>query len=300
MLSFLPKVYKKVNNVSTSNNYIVVKNFTESGYGDRILDLFVLSIYAHSKQKNIIIHWKEFSGMSEYTDIPSWRFKDTKLENITSFFKFPDYVKIVSNIPSIDNPEYFNEYIGGTTSPAAFLDRIMNNSILNQQYNNIVKEVKTHFGFKVSKYNHIQPYVSIHLRRTDKLRGVCDTQIMKNDLDFLNQETKYAIEKAIEKGFCNFFIASDDPSSKQEFIDFITSRNCNIIQPENNHNLIESYYDTWVISSSSLIIPSMKYSTFSLFPALLFDIPLWYVLENCLYKRLQFNEHCNIEYYKDA
>jgi hypothetical protein len=284
----------------TTESNIYVPNFSESGYGDRVLDLLVLSIYSYSKQKNMTIYWKEFQGMEDYADIPSWRFKDTKLENIQSFFVFPDYITLKSTPIAEDKSETFDKYIGGTTSPHEFLSKYMNNSISTEGYNDIIKNVKSHFGFKIPKYVHSVPYVAIHLRRTDKMRGVCETQIVKSQLEFLNNETKNAIERAISKGFFNFFIASDDESSKQEFIDFIQSKNCNIFQPKNIHNLLESYYDTWILSSSSLIIPSMRYSTFSLFPALLFDVPLWYVLEECLYKKLNFHVHCNIQYYKDA
>jgi hypothetical protein len=274
---------------------ISINNFCKSGYGDRILDLFVLSILTKVENTTSKIKWIPFEGVNEYSLIPSWRFLDTHIENFTSFFKLPSYIELVSH--DTQEEKQFNDYLGGVISPLRFYDKYLTNVISHELYKDIVNTVKKDFGIKVDDYVHNKPYVTVHLRRTDKLRGVCVTQInLSSDdtLDILDKKTLESIQIAKEKGYTDFYLASDSSETKTLYTNKLNEMGLTVIQPSNKYNLIESYYDTWMMKSSSLIIVSTKYSTYSLFNALLFDIPLHNVLGHSLYDEFRYNEHVNI------
>lgn len=159
-----------------------------------------------------------------------------------------------------------------------------------------VKQVKSELDLHVPKYVSDTPYAVVHLRRTDKLRGADDYQLHRKDLEMLNQETFAAIRSS---GFTNFYIATDDPSSRSEYVSYIESIGGHVIQPANIHNLLPSYFDTWMMRSSSFVIVSMRYSTFSLLPSLWWDVPLCTILPNASYFELGFDKDAPIRYFKD-
>lgn len=264
---------------------LVVNKFTLSGYGDRMLDILCLAAFARAKKMKLYIRWQDFPGMKDFTDVPAWRYQDTKLENFKGFFRFPNDVQLEYAI--IPNPRHeWAEYIGGTHSPIKFYEEFAQKKGLGlslSEWLAVVNQVKSELGFMVPRYTPERPYAVVHLRRTDKLRGVCETQIVRDELAFLNQETFAAIQKAKDSGLTDFYIATDDPSSRAEYVTYIESIGGQVIQPENVHGLLSSYFDTWMMRSSSLLIASMRYSTFSLFPSVWWDIPLWTVLPDALH-----------------
>jgi hypothetical protein len=276
---------------------LAVNNFTLSGYGDRMLDLLCLISYARARKMKLYIRWQEFEGMHDFQDIPPWRFQDTKITNFLSFFRIPSEVQIENSV--IQNPQHeWKQYIGGTRSPITFYEQFVQNYIplSISDWLEIVDEVKSELKLKVTKYTPERPYVTVHLRRTDKLRGVCATQIVEDELVFLNKETFAAIEKAKVLGYTDFYLATDDPTSRADYVKFIESIGCRVICPINVHNLLPSYFDTWMMKSSSLLIASMRYSTFSMFPSVWWNIPLWTVLPDSLHSVYKFDT----TYYKNV
>lgn len=278
---------------------LVVTNFTLSGYGDRMLDLLCVAAYARLKNMKLYIRWQDFPGMDDFKDVPAWRYQDTKLENFKSFFRLPSHVQLEYAIIPYPKHEW-REYLGGTRSPTTFYEEFAEKKGFGcslSEWLAIVDQVKSELGFMVPKYVPERPYAVVHLRRTDKLRGVCATQIVRDELAFLNQETFAAIQTAKDSGFTDFYIATDDPSSRQEYVEYIESIGCRVILPYNAPGVLPSYFDTWMMRSSSLLIASMRYSTFSMFPSLWWNIPLWTVLPDALHtKAYKFNT----TYYKNV
>jgi hypothetical protein len=273
---------------------ISVNNFCRSGYGDRMLDLFVISILTKLYNTTSKIKWIPFEGQN-FAEFPSWRFKDTHIENFIKFFKLPSYIELVSN--DTNEQTKFNEYLGGVISPSLFYSKYLQNNIDNTLYKEVINNVKNDFSIRVDDYIHNKPYVTVHLRRTDKLKGICVTQInLSSDdtLEILDQKTLQSIEILKEKGYTDFYLASDSYETKSSYTLKLNAMGLTVINPHNKYDLLESYYDTWIMKSSSLIIVSTKYSTYSLFNALLFNIPLHNVLGHSLYDNYKFNEDVTI------
>jgi hypothetical protein len=271
-----------------------VNNFCKSGFGDRMIDLFVFSVYSKLIREDVHIHWVPFQGF-DVKDIPQWRYIDTIRSNFLSFFKLPSSIVLQDN--PIVTSNTFGKYLGGLTSPYAFYEEHLGGRVSIDLFNTIVEDTKAEFGFNVPTFKYHEPYIVLHLRRTDKLRGVCETQINRNPEDTienLDKKTKERILEAKAKGYKNFFIASDSKETKEEYTNFLKSEGLCVIQPENIYNLIESYYDTWVMKSSNLIMVSTKYSTYSLSCALIYNIPLLNVLTEEVYRKYKFEKHVNL------
>lgn len=259
-----------------------------------MIDLFVLSVYSKLMNQTMRIHWVPFQGF-DFTEIPPWRLTDTLRKNFLSFFKLPPQIQLEDNPVSAEN--IFDQYLGGLTSPYAFYEKYLEPRVPFEIYNLAVAETKQEFGFHVPDFISDTPYIVLHLRRTDKLRGVCETQINLNPMDTLENLdacTKKRILEAKEKGYTTFFLASDSPVTKQEYKDYIESLGLHVIEPENTYNLIESYYDTWIMKSAALILVSTKYSTYSLSCALIYDRPLLNVLTEEVYRKYKFEHHVTL------
>lgn len=273
---------------------VAVNNFCKSGYGDRMIDLFVLSVYAKLTHENMHIHWVPFRGF-DFTDIPQWRYYDTIRENFLSFFKLPPSLTLKDD--AVLSDKQFDQYLGGLTSPFAFYEKYLQGRVPLEIFNLAVQDAKKEFGFQVPDYVPERPYIVLHLRRTDKLRGVCETQINldPNDtLENLDKKTKERILEAKAKGYTDIFIASDSAETKEHYKSYIESQGLRVLQPENTHNLIESYYDTWIMKGAAVILVSTKYSTYSLSCALLYNRPLLNVLTEDVYRKYKFEKHVNL------
>jgi hypothetical protein len=273
---------------------LCVNNFCKSGFGDRMIDLFIFSIYSKLLNDEIYINWTPFQDYSlQY--FPQWRYLDTIRTNFLSFFKLPTSI-VLKDTPT-ESENTFDTYLGGLTSPYVFYEKHLHSALPYEFYNSIVEATKKEFGIQVPEFAFSEPYIVLHLRRTDKLRGVCETQINRNPedtLENLDKKTKERILEAKEKGYKYFFIASDSQETKEEYKQFIESHHLHVLQPPNIYNLIESYYDTWVMKQSNLIMVSTKYSTYSLSCALIYDIPLLNVLTEEVYRKYKYEHHIKL------
>jgi hypothetical protein len=292
---FIPSNWKIVN-LSTVNQIILDKtpinisanNFCLSGYGDRMMDLFNFAILANVYNAIISIKWVPFVDTT-YKDYPSWRFQDTHISAITQFIKFPSYIELCET--DTNHQYHANTYMGGTTSPEILYNEFKD-IITFDNFLKTIEEIKSDFKLHVENYVHPRPFITVHLRRTDKLRGRDGFQINISELSDLDIKTIIAIQGAKEKGYTDFYLASDSEETKKMYTENLNLMGLNVINPPNIHNLLESYYDTWLMCSSSLIIVSMKFSAFSLFPGLYFNIPIYNVYKNDAYTK--YNSYIKI------
>lgn len=275
---------------------IIVNNFCKSGNGDRLLDLFVLSIYALLEDKNLLIKWEDFNDNDNVK--PSYRYIDTKLDYFTKFLKLPSYVTLQYETPIYNNNDIlFDIYLGGEYSPEKFYNTFLDKKYSRSTFEEAVFKVRNNFGLLINNFEYAYKYVTVHLRRTDKLKGNHPASISLSRLEELDNKTISAIKYANRLGIEHFYIASDCYETKNKYIKILEELSLKVVNPDNTYNLLDSYFDYWIMKSSTFIIVSMKYSTFSLSNALLFNKILWTTIGDSIYEVFNFKNHVNIKNY---
>jgi hypothetical protein len=281
---------------------IVVDNLATSGLGDRMIDILNLSVYSRIFNKRMIIHSRKFVGADDsFVKLPSWRFKDTDPENMLSCFTLPSHITITENerlLYTDPSSLYFSAApLGGFISPYLFYTRYLTNVTSLSEFNFCINEIKKEY-----KLNHkipfFQKYVVVHVRRTDKVNrsGKGDSLYMNPTLmEEYDNDTIQLIIKAIERGYKNFYIASDCKDALVQYETLLRELNVNCINNsiKNENNILQSYFDLTVMGSADLIIVSAVFSTFSLFISLIFDKELWVINKSpyCYYK---FEKHIKV------
>lgn len=281
---------------------LVCKEFLQSGLCDRILEIFILSVYLKFLEEDLAIVWPPF--IFDNITFSPWRKYDTNLETILSFFKFPGNIQLV---PSLDptlasSPELPHLLYGFQISPAKLYETYLS-GIEKDEYMKIVDTVKSEFKLVLDDYVPNEPYIVIHIRRTDKIvddKSNDGFRIPESKLNNLEVETQNAIRHAFAIGHRNVYIASDDPLKKIEYQSFAQDVGFTILELENTTPFPPSYFDLWVMKSASLIIQSSYYTTFSLVPCVLWNRPLWVVLEDSKVFDYGFAKMSSIQYYKNV
>jgi hypothetical protein len=278
---------------------IIAQYFPESGLGDRLMCLYIYSIFGRVYNTNVKIFWPQ---LSEYgVSLASYSVVDTKLSSVLSVFKFPEYLEILDEACTItltNNDMILKPITGFNTSVNNLYTAFFKDIIPYSQFQEAVISVQKNFKFNVPDYKSNIPYVSVHLRRTDKLRGNDIYDISLNFLDELDKYTKNAILKAKEKGYKYFFLASDDKNTIEQYKQFLLENDLISIKPHNEYNLYDSYYDLWAMKSSALVIQSMKFSTFSLLLPVIWNVPMWTVLVDSPIFTYDFHSTSPIVYYE--
>jgi hypothetical protein len=67
---------------------------TESGLGDRLLDILFMATYAKLHKSNLLLTWTVYRGheKQETRNLdPSFRYVDSQLENVKKYIRFPNF-----------------------------------------------------------------------------------------------------------------------------------------------------------------------------------------------------------------
>lgn len=240
---------------------IYVPYSARSGLGDRMLDLLAYATYGATRNADVYIQWRPYIVKAQD---PPWRALDTSLSNVLSFFKLPSWIHLVEQPPPLPYEEW-SDHLGGVVSPTTFCKDLGLPFI----------DVRAFFTLNVPFYVPPTDYTVVHLRRTDKLNGVDKWMIPANELGCLDELTRDAVRM---HGHSTIYVASDDLDARRIYETWLEECGYTVLRPTNPHSLLPSYFDLWMMWSASNIIVSMKYTTFSLFPALFRDIPIFPVL----------------------
>jgi hypothetical protein len=130
-----------------------------------------------------------------------------------------------------------------------------------------------------------EPYASLHIRRTDKVRSArADTTMITSDeLNDLNQKTFDAIRYAASvKKINRFYVCTDDVEASQPFVEEIKRLNCFVISPPEIERWKTTYRDLAMMSKSQVIIQSQTTSVFSNMACLIGNTKLFNVLHHSL------------------
>lgn len=285
------------------NNSVLWTNPSRSSLGDRLIDVMLLSALAKLVDADLYFDWldvifeygveKEPKYQHSENEFKSWdnvRFEDYKIENWSKYFNLPKNVKINQKI---SNPTYiFQDYLGGIFSTYTFYDRYVQNICTFDMFCNSFKETMKEFTPTDKLLNLVSSYpkpnISVHLRRTDKIRvlaagneGVCMNLEM---LDELNNLTEKAIDK-LNIGEKVFFFASDDIKEREKF----NNKYPNHIEILEISEIEKTYVDLYLMSISDYIILSQVHSNYSIFASLINEAKLIYLYDNCMIINEKFN-----------
>jgi hypothetical protein len=243
---------------------------TESGLGDRLVDVAQLLAFSRVFKRPLYMQWPRFQSKDIDT---AHRATDILKENVVNYLRLP---KDLFLEPNRNADMLFKHTIGGLNAPETFHAAHLQGNCSIDEYKTHYKAVLKDFGFNddINAFlsNTPKEYVSLHVRRGDKVRPVreCHTLISHNELDELNALTYRALDYYIEKGYKTFYICSDQDDKKKEFVDYVESKGLTTFSlPGGLEKWQTTYYDLAVMSRSQHIVTSMPYSAFSMFAAMI-------------------------------
>jgi hypothetical protein len=278
---------------------ILWNNSTKSGLCDRLLDITLMSAFGKYNNSDIYMKWKPFNSgkklsweysKDEVRDLPNVRYDDCKYENFIKYFTLPNNIK-VNEMPEGKYLTY-SDYIGGIYSPLSFSKKMnLNYEKFKYFFLDSLSEIKaTDMTIKISDKLKT-PYLSVHLRRGDKIRNDDDRwSIRNNQLDDLNLKTFKVMDYF---PYHDKHISTDDENEKNKYIE-----KYDIIEvPFFENEYEKTYIDLYLLSKSKYIIMSQVHSNFSLFGAMIGNSTLIEMFKD--ENRQDFSDIINIIYYKD-
>ena len=257
---------------------LYANNFPESGLGDRLCEIAMLSLYADLKgYESVYTCWVNYNLSLAHESVPKWRVEDTRLKNLQQHVKLPTNVRFALPPQGCDT---FPFPLGkGRVDLQDFCATWMGGSCKPENIKTEVNHVRSRFAFtNVDSFN--LPYVGVHVRRTDKIRPakVCDYIVPENRLEELNNNTRAQIDKAIQNNQTNFFLCTDDDQSLLTFIKHIHLAGGTVLSFPIANKWKSTYSDLACLSRANLILQSCDSSAFSNFAAFLGGCPII----NCL------------------
>jgi len=243
---------------------------TLSGLADRLTDILALAAYARVRRAKLHINWPPFTAKAIDT---SHRRTDILLENVLKFVVFPPEV-IFNRSDAVD--EDFNHYMGGGFNSDQFHAAHLKGICTIEEYKAAVAAVAKDFGFCESINTFLQTlpekFVSFHIRRGDKVRSEPHDGcfIQTSELDWLNKATYRALDYYISAGYNAFFVCGDEDEKTQPFVDYAcATKGKTVIKIPAMPKWEATYYDMAVMTKSVHNVASQRFSSFSLFPALI-------------------------------
>ena len=266
--------------ISNKRSYCWV-NATESGLGDRLLNTFFALTVARKLDMSLCLEWKPYCKPTG--DVPDYREKDILLENMRANIELPEDICILQNKRFPENGFICWEYYGHTSS-CEFFPKVGCRhfcSLDEFQWNlaSAVRDVKFVGLAKQAQIDLPKDLVSVHIRRTDKVRDtpdVDDYMISQDELLNLERLTESWIEDLL-KSNKNFYICGDDQNTIARYEDIIKMKGGFLAKPAGIDSATDwekTYIDLAVMSASSAILQSQKNSSFSRFAALVGDTKL--------------------------
>jgi hypothetical protein len=285
---------------------LVWTNPSKSGLGDRFLDILIMLTYAKVQNRDLKMHYPEqpFTFTEFEKTRPIYRLEDYKLENIHKYMKLPQSLHIMnSSIQCESGDTTFSEYIGGRYSPFDIYNSYRPDiSIYNfiSIYLSLASEISFNFDYDLKKYG---PYITVHLRRTDKVWDHCGNDhhgIKTNEVNDLNTRTCIVIDELISRGYKSIYFCGDDESVVNEYIakykDQLNIINEDIIIDD---EVKKVYFDLYMLSNSKFIVLSQRHSSFSLFASMIKQTPLIYLYHGDILETASYTNFPHIVYYEE-
>lgn len=249
----------------SSSSPVIWNASTESGLGDRLLNVIFMLTVCRKINSPLYLEWKRY-GLKSID--AQFRAQDILLENILSKLTFPNDLHIVNpgKIPS--SGLICNKY-GSSVNTCEFYSGYANEFFKSlQEFQQNVLNVAKNIQFK-NKINTPTNLVTIHIRRTDKVRprdsGLDGFMIACDELEELNNITINYI-KDLSKTYKHYYIAGDDPKSTEWFKQHIIDQGLFLYTPpltQQQEQWEQTYTDLQIMANSKVILQSQKNSSFS-------------------------------------
>jgi hypothetical protein len=289
------------NEKHTDQVSLLIPNFTSSGLGDRMVDVFLVSLFknCYSNIKQVFIPWFEFKKEWCHHSVPQYRFQDILMKNILSHMNIPSGVELISEhdfsfAANQTNLHVLDYRLNGAAEPQwlvfrdgfADLDGFYNHYLSQfhprlpyHVFKSAIEKTIDEFSFcdeiqqLVSSISN-EPFACVHIRRTDKVRQIKADKYMIDytELDELDELTRKAILKVKEDGLTRFYISCDSETdqSYEQYREFILGFGGTVIPKISVQDRWKiTYYELAIMIKSSLIIQSQVSSGFSNLASLL-------------------------------
>jgi len=249
---------------------------TQSGLGDRFVDAVLLAGYARLKGERLYFRWLPYVGHyvaeTRALDAPH-RMLDSTWECVSKHVRFPSSIRL--NEPFDTSPQ-FDHYVGGGLDARGFHQAHVKEFTL-EEYQASVRVVLSEFSFSddVLIRCGARGHVGVHIRRGDKVRAVRDddTHMSAHELADLDARTYAMLDAQLaETPGASFFVCGDEDSKTQPFADYIMSRGGKLVTYSRPEKHVQTFCDMRLLSRSRVILTSMRYSSFSIFSAMLGDV----------------------------
>jgi hypothetical protein len=289
---------------------------TESGLGDRLIDLFLLAAFAKAGSLKIAVCWPDQPNLTllQRKVWSGYRHEDYKLENLLLYFKFPKNILFYSQSTfskELRNKSnvLFSDYVGGIYTTLSFYNKfypkfkkLFNFSLTDFEYafKDVLKEFKPKNSFSRKFTSSFNADIAVHLRRGDKLQSKPDYfAIGFDEIDGLDKVTELCINKISQLNSTKktIYLSSDDENVKLRYkMKFSNSKEIQIITlPMNTTSFEATYIDLWMLASSKYIILSQRHSNFALLASYLKKAQLVYfykdnklISDNTMLNKLYF------------
>ena len=288
-------------------NKILWTNSTNSGLGDRLIDIFLMSAYAKSLNSELYFDWRTFDGIHEWelnnSERKVWeeiRYVDYLYENFSNYFTLPSNVHI--NEDSVDCSVYVEFYLGGVYSPHSFhrkflIDNISIEDFLRHFYDSL-DEFRPTIKLLDIVGDKVKVDIAVHLRRQDKVRlDSCPVTLREDQISDLNIKTMDILNSLLSESNNILYISSDDESEKEIYKNKYNG--CSVDNFKISEIYEKTYVDIYMMSMCDTIILSQKHSSFSLFASLLKRSKFIYFYEECQINIMEFNKLDNMIFYKN-
>lgn len=270
---------------------LTVPDFNKSGLGDRLCGMLLIAVYARIHgYSRVKVPWPSYSIPGGTP--PDFRKKDILLSNVLDHLILPTGFEFVDGHETLPrtSPWWYTQVGIGSPNFAWFAKTHLKSYSLEDVLK-VAREVCDECDYKpevVRTSVDFGDYVSIHIRRTDKVRPVreCSLMVSESELDDLNLRTRKAVEETIAQGHRRFFICSDDDLALETYQSFVSNLGCDIIKLPKMDKSVSTYYDLAAISRSKLLIQSMRSSAFSNYAACIGGVPIKNVYTETLEKFL--------------
>jgi hypothetical protein len=258
---------------------LTVPDFNKSGLGDRLCGMLLIAVYAriHGFSK-VKVPWPSYSIPGGKP--PEFRKKDILLSNVLEHLILPNGFEFVDGhetLPRTD-PWWYTQVGIGSPNFLWFARNHLKSFSLEDVLE-VAQQVCNECDYRPELVRisvDLGDYVSVHIRRTDKVRPVseCSFMISESELDDLNLRTRKAIEEVVAQGHRRFFICSDDDLALDSYQNFVSDLGCDIVKLPDMEKSASTYYDLAAISRSKLLIQSMRSSAFSNYAACIGGVPI--------------------------